>query len=385
MHFPRTKLVENFAKLFLTDTKQYIALIGDAWVGKTYFIELIKEANIFQDNSIEHIEISDTNELNDIQLSKENISTIIIDSTNLASIDDIRTFIDQKSPDSKVLFTSQSAIQEDDVTMFHIHGISFREYAQAMGSPIDPSLIMQWSSDISRLNELRDAYVLSGMYPMNILYPQEIVENFHKKIAVINQQLFKKEHWTFMEFVRTVATETWELYKEDGIAKMMNISRRKVRKYTELLLNHNILHAIWPFVKNTQTELSRHVKLYWNDLSYYHAAFWDTYYHWEGKKGVIENFVLLELEMKLKDTHEIRFYRKKSGAEIQFVLINKLSSKITPIILSMRSTDVLPQSLISFHASYHDRIEHSMCMNVDLVWQKLIQNHLVTILPHIAI
>lgn len=92
------------------------------------------------------------------------------------------------------------------------------------------------------------------------------------------QELFKKEETDFLEFVRTVAMNTGDLFKEERIAKLMNISRRKVRKYSEIILKHNLVHAIGPFVENVSTELSRHVKLYFNDLSYLYAALSVTYY-----------------------------------------------------------------------------------------------------------
>lgn len=107
-----------------------------------------------------------------------------------------------------------------------------------------------------------------------------------------------------------------DIYKEDRIAKMMSISRRKVRKYTELLMKYNMIRAVGPWVRDTETELSRHVKIYFSDLSYLHVALGVSYYHGENKQGVIENFVFLELDRKLASTHEIKFYRKKSGAEV---------------------------------------------------------------------
>jgi predicted AAA+ superfamily ATPase len=41
------------------------------------------------------------------------------------------------------------------------------------------------------------------------------------------------------------------LFKADQIAKLLGISRRKVNKYTELLLKHNIIEAIGPWVQDS--------------------------------------------------------------------------------------------------------------------------------------
>ncbi len=75
-----------------------------------------------------------------------------------------------------------------------------------------------------------------------------------------------------------------DIFKEERIAKNMNISRRKVRKYTEIILKYNLIRAIGPWVENHDTELSRHVKVYFSDLSYFYAALGVGYYHGENKQ-----------------------------------------------------------------------------------------------------
>jgi predicted AAA+ superfamily ATPase len=165
----------------------------------------------------------------------------------------------------------------------------------------------------------------------------------------------------------------------------MNISRRKVHKYTELLMKHDIIRAIWPFWDYPETELFRHVKIYFNDLSYLAIALGVGYYHGPTKQWVLENFIFLELDRKLDDSHEIRFYRKKSGAEVSFVLIDKHSGLITPIDVTLRPTDIVPQALRLFEETYHDKIERVMLMNEEKAWQKELNWKSLIILPHIAI
>lgn len=57
-------------------------------------------------------------------------------------------------------------------------------------------------------------------------------------------ELFEKEKEDFVEYIRTLAMGVGDLFKADRIAKTMNISRRKVHKYTELLMKHGIIQAI---------------------------------------------------------------------------------------------------------------------------------------------
>jgi len=71
-----------------------------------------------------------------------------------------------------------------------------------------------------------------------------------------------------MEYLRVLAMNTGSLFKADQLAKLMGISRRKIHKYTELLLENNIIMPIGPWLQNHVTETSRHVKVYFADLSF---------------------------------------------------------------------------------------------------------------------
>lgn len=385
MIYPRTKLIAKFWELLTSTTNQYIALVGNSVSEKSDFIELITTTGILSAYSGESIFVTNESPLEPTILSNLEANLIIIDSDNSLNIDIIRTFIKSNSSQSKVIFTSDMNIEMSDVANFAISGISFREYAEWIWETIKIDDIMSGTNDIIRQNELRDTYIHLGQYSENLNTPEHTQISFDEKISIMNGELFKKEESDFIEFIRTLAINVGDIFKEERIAKMMSISRRKVRKYTEILLKYNLIRAVGPWVENPTTELSRHVKIYFSDLAYFHAALGVGYYHGEGKQGVIENFVFLELDRKLASTHDIRFYRKKSGAEVSFLIIEQSTKKITPIEISTRSTDIIPQSLSIFIETYRDRIDHAMLMNDTIAKQKISGTTSVIILPHIAI
>ncbi len=78
--------------------------------------------------------------------------------------------------------------------------------------------------------------------------------------------------------MRTLAMETGNAFKADKLAKLLGITRRKVNKYMELLLKHGIVKAVGPWVQDTDTETSRHVKIYFADLTFYRSLLSDMYY-----------------------------------------------------------------------------------------------------------
>lgn len=385
MHFPRTKLIDTFNELFMSNKSQYIVISGEAWLGKSTFIELLKNSGSFSGYELEHIVLDTETSLESVQISNKKANLIIIDNDLSLNISDILTFIESNSPDSRIIISNDVPIIGKSIENFILWWISFREYCEWMGHVIDIQSIMSWKESIQELNSFRDSYIHLGQYVYNLNNPENIQASFDKKLSVMNQELFRKEEWDFLEFIRTVAMNVGDIFKEERIAKNMNISRRKVRKYTEIILKYNLIKAIGPWVENTTTELSRHVKVYFSDLAYYHAALGVWYYLGDGKQGVIENFILLELDRKLSDSHEIRFYRKKSGAEVSFILIEKATNKLTPVIVTTKSSGIIPQSLKSFQESYGSEIEHAMILNDNITEQKELNGTPVIIIPHVGI
>ena len=63
----------------------------------------------------------------------------------------------------------------------------------------------------------------------------------------MKQELYKKEYSDFDEYLRTLAMNTGNLFKADQLAKLLGISRRKIHKYTELLMEHTIIKPLGPW------------------------------------------------------------------------------------------------------------------------------------------
>lgn len=98
--------------------------------------------------------------------------------------------------------------------------------------------------NVGKLNTLRDEYIHLGQYGHNISNPDSMNAFWNDKLSIMEQELFEKEKEDFMEYIRTLALGIGDLFKADRIAKTMNISRRKVHKYTEILMKYNIIEAI---------------------------------------------------------------------------------------------------------------------------------------------
>ncbi len=381
----RKKYIDLFHKLIQDRLTQYYAIVWPYGIGKSTFLRECEQFDVFWDaDNYQHIDLQNGEPLSSISI-QYGVKYVIIDSPESLNIVDIRSFIESLLSDKVIIFTSEQEIYDDDVTMFQFPTIGLREYLEHETGSVNVADIFSWNLDISKLNKLRDIYIKNGWYPEHLLHGTSIKVDFLRKRVLLVQELFEKEYSIFDIYIRTIAMNIGNLFKADQIAKLLNISRRKVNKYTELLIKHDIVKAIGPWVQDTNTETSRHVKLYFSDLGYLSALLWEIHGEWTQRQWATENLIFLELQRKLGETHALYFYRKKSWAEIAFIAEDNENTLITPIEVTTRSTDISPQVFRVFDEEYHDRIERYMIFN-DTKWAiSSLNDTQIMILPHIGI
>ncbi len=120
MHFPRTKLIEKFNELLISNKSQYIVISGEAGVGKSSFIELLNNSDSFGGYEVEYIILNTESSLESVEISNKNANLIIINNYFPINISEIRTFIDYNLPDSRIIFTSEAQIIETNVVNFQL-------------------------------------------------------------------------------------------------------------------------------------------------------------------------------------------------------------------------------------------------------------------------
>ncbi len=383
--FTRNTLIDSFRQLLITSEKQYIMLVWPSGSGKSHLLNTLRHDEGLSDETTLWIDPYAPDLAQLLQDIPENIKTLVFDSDHGIDESYFRTFIESYSIDNQCIFTTEERFTDEDCIFFSVPFVSFREYAETTGYTINMGQVFSGESDISWLNKLKDAYIYLWDRPRHIDLPESIHDDFLSICTNIQSELFEKEYTQFIEFMRTLAMETGNAFKADKLAKLLGITRRKVNKYMELLLKHGIVKAVGPWVQDTDTETSRHVKIYFADLTFYRSLLSDMYYQGAMKLWALENFIYLELERKLRETHDIFYYRKKSGSEVTFILEERSTKKITPIEVVPRDIDFLSQALKSFDSDYHDRVERYMIMNESKAEKKDLNGKMVLILPHATI
>lgn len=109
------------------------------------------------------------------------------------------------------------------------------------------------------------------------------------------------------------------------LGSISGIERRKISDYIYLFENTYFLYLIKPFTKNTDVEITHQPKLYFADNGLLSILGGENL----SSGQLFENSVA----MQLRAMHQLNYYQKKNGQEIDFILDNKIAVEVkeTPI------------------------------------------------------
>ena len=87
-------------------------------------------SDILSQYSVYRVLLTPDSPLESVQIVDPDTNLIIIDSDTSIDVDIIRTFIESNPSISKVILTSETSRETDEVENFAVSGISYREYAE---------------------------------------------------------------------------------------------------------------------------------------------------------------------------------------------------------------------------------------------------------------
>lgn len=163
--FQRNTYIDKFKEILLTSEKQYIALVGDYRVGKSYLLEALKEDGTLEASESLFLDPFDIELLEKLTHKEETISTIILDNEHGVDIFYFRTFIESYQPDYRVIITTEQEIDDERIENFILPFVNFREYSETVGAPINMGDIMGGAADMDAINTAKNEYIHLGHFP----------------------------------------------------------------------------------------------------------------------------------------------------------------------------------------------------------------------------
>ncbi|MEK7510502.1 MAG: ATP-binding protein [Patescibacteria group bacterium] len=229
--------------------------------------------------------------------------------------------------------------------LFYLYPMSFEEYLSAKDSSLVDFLkvekeLARYTKE--RLFEHLYQFIVWGGYPKIALEGnRETKEQFLKEVysSYIERDIIGfleiKNTTAFTKLVAILASQIGQLVNTQELSSTLNVERKTVEKYLEVLEKTFIIEMVSPFFRNVRKELTKMPKVYFLDAGLRNFALGDLkgFEERHDKGAIVENFLFSEL--RKRTDAKFHFWRTKEKAEVDFVLEHRFGE---PIPIEVKAT-----------------------------------------------
>ncbi|MBU4481821.1 ATP-binding protein [Patescibacteria group bacterium] len=372
------------------DNDLVLILIGARQSGKTYILKLLTEyiKKRYSENKILYFDLEKPDILDNFLdykmilnflsaqgVEKDKMNFILLDEfQKMPAPTKTLKIIHDHYPFLKIIATGSSSLdiykklREESMVgrkrVFTVFPLSFEEYLsftefddyeifkRILKKDIDPSAIKQ--KFISSSEEC----AVWGAYPKVVL--SNSYEEKRQELAEIYQSYLNKDVIGFLnaedavsvnKLVSLLSVQIGNLFNQNEIAKIADVSRYVLAKYLFVLDNTFIIKQLLPFYTNKQKEVVKMPKIYFIDTGLRNFAVknFNSLTMRQDAGSLMENFVFLELLKGKKITDELRFWRTPHRVEVDFIILGE-ANKIIPVEVKYKSfsKSTIPSGLKAF-------------------------------------
>jgi predicted AAA+ superfamily ATPase len=171
-------------------------------------------------------------------------------------------------------------------------------------------------------------FLLFGGFPEVVLTDDKtikvkILENIYNTYILREiKDLFElSEDYKLNKLLKALALQTGNLLNYNELSSISGLSFLKLKKYLNILSKTFVIEIVLPFYTNIRTGLKKNPKIYFMDPGFRNICL-DQFSNTELDKGEIyEQFIFNELR---KAGINLKFWRTKSGAEVDFIVQHEI-------------------------------------------------------------
>lgn len=379
-------------------SKEIIAVLGSRQSGKTTLLNIIfqeisksKKCVFLTFEKKDDLEIFDSDIENFKKLYTEKYEMIFIDEFQYAKDAGQKLKYLYDTTNTKFFISGSSSLEIKEagkylvgrVFTFYLYPMSFSEFVRAKNFELykiilpafefTHSLVLgkkiEMFSDPIRsellkkdLKKIFFDYLLFGGYPRTVLSNNEeekklslssILDNY--LLREIRSLLKLATENKLLTLARFSALQTGSLISYQELSNASNLSYNETKKHINILRQTFIADTITPYFKNKRKELVKNPKLFFLDNGFRNKII-NNFIPFETRTdagALAENFIFSNLRyMENTEFSNIKFWRTKSQAEIDFILENQ--DRILPIEVKFAPLKNINigKSMISFIKKY---------------------------------
>lgn len=184
------------------------------------------------------------------------------------------------------------------------------------------------------------------------------------------QELFRlQRHWSFQRFCELLFAQSGGMFEATRFAAPCEVSRQTIANYLGALEATFVAYVVRPFSSRRANEIVAAPKVYGFDTSFAcHYRGW-TALRDEDRGLLWEHFVLNEIQGRLQ-RRDLRYWRNKHGAEVDFVLPGQGERPPIAIECKWRASSFDPSSLAAFRRLYPEGPSFVVATDVDAPYKR---------------
>ena len=352
------------------DDPEIIAVVGPRQCGKTTMLQHIysssKNANFITFEDVKILNLFENDIDTFITQYVKGYDYLFIDEFQYCEEGGKKLKYIYDTTNIKILITGSSSTElslkglkylTGRVLVFNLYPLSFREFIRFKNIKIFNSLENNKLSSplINLVKPYLNEFIIYGGYPRIVLEQdlakkQKLLSNIYSiyMLREIKEILGIKDSNTLAKLIKTLSLQIGNLITYSDLSDITGYDYHSLKEHLNILKETFICTEAKPFFTNKKTELIKNPKIFFLDNGFRNSVI-DNFNSERGDKGALyENFVSSEL---VKRGVEIKFWRSKSKAEIDFIIEKK--NKLIPVeIKSYLNKAKLTKSFLSFLITY---------------------------------
>jgi len=353
--------------------REILAVIGPRQSGKTtllnHIFKNLKNAIFIDFEDREKLELFTTDINSFVELHVKPYKYLFIDEfqyaplggKNLKFIDDnykIKMIISGSSATELTLKSIKYLVGR--IFVFNLFPFSFEEFLNYKDKQVYENIYIKKSLSapiVETIYKYYEEFVIYGGYPRVLIAKDReekevVLKNIYNTyfLKEVKEILGLTTDFKLSKLIKALTLQIGSLINYDELSSLTGFNHYELLQHLNILEKTFICKMSRPYYTNKRTELTKNPKIYFIDNGFRNAAI-NNFQDMDKRidRGILnENFIASEL---IKKEHELRYWRSKSKAEVDFVVI-KNSIPYPLEVKSMLSAEKVTRSFMSFIEKY---------------------------------